>query len=383
MQPSPANAVITWTHAGGGPDRAGLFPASVAPEARNPRRLSVHGAVQAAVVFDSAGQVYAADLAGWVHSWDSRGRLRWQRPLEGAVSASPALDVAGGRLFVGTHAGQAYALAADNGRVLWQRRLPTRSDPRILSDCLFLYRPGWVVLSSWGERFYALEAETGNPVRQWEAGPTPRAAASADAEGTLYFLRATHGRGVSLVRMPPQDEEQVLLTEPEGERGVGRTLVQAAPVVDTVRRRVWCVLNNGRGGALVVWSLDTRRLEARWTFERSLQAAPALTPDGAALQADLAGGLQALDPQAGQTPRGQYRTEAEYLTAAAVCDGAGRAFLADPLGCLHQVEPSGNGRVLFEAPRAFLAPLAFDPSGNLYVPGADRHIYVFTNRPPV
>ena len=368
-----------WSAAGGGPARTGLFPARVDLKSKPARTLPTRGAVQAATVFDASGRVFVADMAGTVQSFDADGAPRWERALEGAVSATPAVDPESGRLFVATHAGRVCALAAVDGAVHWQRDLPTASDPRIVGDLLYLPRSRRLVVSSWGGRFHALEADSGRTVAEWDAGLYPSAGAAADPRETVFCLRVTPGSGVSLVQRTAAGQETVLHREPEGPRGAGRTPVTAAPVVDGARGRVWFVANDGRGAALLVWALAEGRLAGRWPFPCGVQAPPALAPDGAAWLADLAGSVHRCDP-ARPEARVRYDSGAEYLLAAPVSDASGRCWVGDPLGRLHRIEPGGQGQVVFEGARGFQAASSFDPAGNLYLPGTDRRVYVFLNR---
>ncbi len=368
-----------WTAAGGGPARTGLFPARVDLKSQPVRTLRARGALQAAAVFDASGRVYVADMAGTVQSFDADGAPRWERALGGAVSATPAVDPDNSRLLVATHAGRVWALAALDGAVHWQRDLPTASDPRIVGDLLYLPRARRLVVSSWGGRFHALEAESGRTVAEWDAGLYPSAGAAADARETVFCLRVTRGAGVTLLQRTAAGQETVLHREPEGPRGAGRTPVTAAPVVDAARGRVWFVANDGRAAALLVWALAEGRLAARWPLPCGVQAPPALTPDGAAWVADLAGSVHRCDP-ARPEARVRYDSGAEYLLAAPVCDAGGRCWVGDPLGRLHRIEPDGQGRVVFEGARGFQAAPSFDPAGHLYLPGSDRRVYVFANR---
>lgn len=366
-----------WTCAGGDPARTGLFPGRVKLQPKPARTLPTRGAVQAAVVFDDRGRVFVADMAGRMRCFDADGPPRWTRSLDGAVSATPAVDPAQGRVFAGTHVGSVYALAAGDGAVLWQRSLPTPSDPRITADLLYLPRTRQVVVSSWGGRFHALDADTGRTLQDWDAGLYPSAGAAADAEETLFCLRVTRGAGVALVQRRASGEETELHREPEGPRGAARTPVTATPVVDTARGRVWFVANDGRTAALLLWTA-AGGLVGRWPLECGVQASPALGPDGAVWVADLAGRVHRFTVEAPQAGC-RYDTGAEYLLAAPVCEGAGRCLVGDPLGRLHQIEPDGRAHVLFEATRAFQAAPSFDPAGNLYLPGTDRRVYVFRN----
>lgn len=368
-----------WSAAGGGPARTGLFPARLDLKSKPARTLRTRGAVQAAAVFDASGRGFVADLAGTVQSFDADGAPRWERALDGAVSATPAVDPDNGRLFVATHTGRVWALAAVDGAVHWQRDLPTASDPRIVGDLLYLPRRRRLVVSSWGGRFHALAVESGRTVAEWDAGLYPSAGAAADARETVFCLRVTPGSGVMLVQRTAAGSETVLHREPEGPRGAARTPVTAAPVVDEARGRVWFVANDGRGAALLVWALAEGRLAAHWSFPVGVQAPPALAPDGAAWVADLAGRVHRCDP-ARPEARERYDSGAEYLLAAPVSDASGRCWVGDPLGRLHRIEPHGQGQVVFEAARGFQAAPSFDPAGNLYLPGTDRRVYVFWNR---
>lgn len=378
MNPPAVDPARVWSQAGGNPARTGRFPASVAVRGRPQPRLKTAGAVQAAVVFDARGCGFVADMAGEVRAFAAEGREPWRCRLDGAVSATPAVDPTAGRLFVGTHRGRVYALNASDGAVLWQRELPTASDPRITADLLYLPRARRVVVSSWGGRFHALDADSGRTAQEWDAGLTPSAAAAAASDETIYCLRVTRGAGVTLVQRGPNGRETELHREPEGPRGAGRTLVSAAPVVDEARGRVWFVANDGRGAAVLVWSQATGGPLGRWPLPGGVQATPALAPDGALWVADLAGGLHRFSAEGASTPH-RYNTGAEYLLAAPVCEGSGQCLVADPLGRLHLIEPGGRGRVVFEATRAFLAAPSFDPAGNVYLPGTDRRVYVFRN----
>ena len=363
--------------AGGGPSRTGLFPSPVHHPARPVRRLIARGAVQASAVFDADDHVFVADMAGWIQAFaDTRVPL-WQRQLDGAVSATPAVDVTAGRVFVGTQTGWVYALRSSDGSVLWRKRIPTKSDARIVSDLLLLTTQQRVVLSSWGGRFNALEAATGEIEHTWDAGISPQAGASADTSGNCYCLRAVRGEGVAFVRVAPDGAESVLYRQPEGQRGASRMVVAAAPVLDEPRAIAYFIVNRGRDSALHAWSLRDARLLWQRDFPRMIVATPALRPDGAIVIAGMDGAGNALT--AGGSTLFRYETGAEYLLAGPVCDGLGNTFVGDPLGRLHVIDPGGRGRTAFETARSLQARPAFDRRGRLYLPGTDRTVHVFQN----
>lgn len=363
--------------AGGGPSRAGRFPGPVRIASKRARRLAARGAVQASAVFDADDRVFIADMAGWVQAFASTRVPLWQQQLEGAVSATPAVDVGAGRVFVGTQTGWVYALATADGSVLWRKRVPTKSDARIVSDLLLLTAQPRVVLSSWGGRFNALEAATGEIGHNWDAGISPQAGASADTSGNCYCLRAVRGEGVAFVRVAPDGAESVLCRQPEGERGASRMVVAAAPVLDESRGVAYFIVNRGRDSTLHAWSLRDGRLLWQRDFPRMIVATPALRPDGALVVAGMDGAVHALAPEGSLLFR--YETGAEYLLAGPVCDGLGSAFVGDPLGRLHVIDKDGTGHAIFETGRSLQARAAFDPQGRLYLPGTDRTVYVFQN----
>ena len=122
MNATTSTSPRVWGCAGGGPGRTGL--AAHSGDVRTPpaRTLKASAGVQAAVVFDAEQRALVADMLGMVQAFDADGHRLWQRQLDGAVSATPAVDLDHGRLFVGTHAGRIYGLKIADGTVLWQSR---------------------------------------------------------------------------------------------------------------------------------------------------------------------------------------------------------------------------------------------------------------------
>ncbi len=376
--PSPSEAKV-WRTAGGDNARRGRFAGEVELAPRPRRQLQAQGAIQASVVFDAEGTAFVADLAGGVQAFAATGRQRWQVNLGSGVSATPALDFDGAVLFVGTHAGEVLALEAATGVTRWHRSIPSRRDPRILSDLLLLRRRGLVVFSSWSGRVFALDAASGEPRFDWDAGISPRSAVSADEAENLYAMRAVAGRGVEVVRWSTEGEERVLHREPEDSRGAGRALVAAGPVLDEERDTAYLLLNHERVARLLAWSLGSGA--ARWQRElaAAVQATPTVLPDGSVAVGDLAGGVQVFGPDG--VPRCAATLDCDFLLAGGVSPGGGRFVIGDPLGGLHLVEADGTRRQLFEAPRSLQARPSFDPFGNLHVPCTDRIVYVIGGRP--
>jgi outer membrane protein assembly factor BamB len=330
--------------------------------------------IQAAVVFDEAGCALVADMGGLVRCFNSAGRRLWEFQADGPVSATPAADAAGRRLFVGTHTGSVHCLRTEDGTELWRSRLPTSSDPRIVADLLFLNGCERVVASSWGGRFHALDAASGSTRHTWDAGISPQSPASADCDDNIYCLRAVRGEGISLIRMAPDGTESVLYRKAEGERPANRSVVSAAPVIDPERKLLCFIANGDRSGNVHAWDLAANRLAWSVELERAVVATPAFSPAGRLLVADMTGTLTALEDGAIGY---RYSTDSDYLLAGPVCDGTPAAYLGDPLGAVHRIDAEGKGRRFFEAQRSIQARPSWNPHGELFVPAMDGRVYVF------
>jgi outer membrane protein assembly factor BamB len=369
---------VVWRTAGGDNPRRGLYPRALNIERKPFRRLSARGAVHASVVFDRQGRAFVADRAGHVQAFSSEGKLIWGATLEGGVTATPVVHPADPLVFVGTHLGKVCALETASGAIRWQEDIPTKSDPRILSDLLHHPATDTVVFSSWGGRFRALDARTGNERFSWDAGISPDAAAASGRNGDLFCLRAVSDKGVEFVQVTNNGGETVLLTEPEGKRGARRTLVSAAPVIDEDRGVAYFVVNTDTTGVLHAWSIKSGRLLWSHRLEMTVQATPTLSSDDTIVVADLAGEIHGVS--ADGTELWRYSSGAEYLLAAGAMETGGTFFVGDPLGRLHVVNARGKGKTVFEAPRSIEARPSFSPSGDLYLPCTDRTVYVFRAR---
>lgn len=380
--------------AGGGPARAGCSTGPVRWGRRAERKFEALGAIQASIVFDAAGTAFVADMAGGVQAFAPSGRRRWQVRLDGGISASPALDRSDQSLFVGTHAGDLVALDTATGAIRWRRGVPTKKDPRILSDLLYLPRANVLVASSWGGRFVVCDATTGEPRCDWDAGISPRSAAAADSNETIYTLRSVAGRGTELMQTTVAGGETVLHREPEDSRGAGRALVSAGPVVDAERGLLYVVFNREKLGHLFAWSLTGGNVAWKQELSAPVEAAPTVARDGVVFVASLSGAVHAFNP--GGTRRFECSLACDYLLAAGVsvspsasasasveASGASdgpRFLIGDPLGVVHELDGGGVSRVCFEAPRSFQARPSFDPEGRLHLGCTDRWVYRSANR---
>lgn len=373
--PANTDSALAWRTAGGDNSRRSCLDRKANILATPERRLPARGALQAAPVFDDSGTAFVADMSGTVQAFSRRGGLLWGTALEGGISATPALHATQGRLFVGTHAGRVCALDTANGAVIWQRALPTKSDPRILSDLLFLAGPELVVLSSWGGRFCALAADTGIERSSWDAGISPGSAACADPENNIYCLRAAESKGIEFVRVTAAGAETVLCSVDAGKQGARRALLAAGPAIDLERAVAYFVANLDQGGLLHAWSLKSGKLLWTHPLAASVQASPAILPNGLVVVADLSGFVRGIGPDGSLQYR--YASGSEYLLAGGAGEAGGAFFFGDPLGMVHTLNARGSGRIIFEAKRSIQARPAFDPQGRLYVPSTDRNVYVF------
>jgi outer membrane protein assembly factor BamB len=374
MNNSQITRSAIWSAAGGGPARAGRAPHPGEIEARPVRTLVAGAGIQAAVVFDLEQRALVSDLGGGVRAFSREGELLWQQALEGAVSATPAVDLEQGRLFVGTHAGSIYCLSNEDGTVHWRTRLPSASDPRIMADLLFLTKPDRVITSSWGGLFHALDAASGAKLHTWNAGISPQSAASADSRNNIYCFRAVRDEGIFLIRVAPDGSETVLHRSAEDDWPANRAVVAAPPIIDDERSMLYFISNGGRVGRVHAWDLENGQVQWSLEFERALVAAPALRADGVLMIADMTGAVNGVRSGAIQF---RYETGCEYLLAGPVCDGASRTYVGDPIGWLHRLDPGGEGKSLFEASRSIQARPAWSPAGELYLPAMDGRVHVF------
>jgi len=356
-----------------------MFNGEVSTAGLVPTYLTVGGGVKASPVFDGKGNTYLAGMGGQLSSYTRDGKRRWLVQVSQGISASPVLDPSDRSLFVGTLGGEAYAIDASSGQIHWKQTIPSQSDPRILSDLLFLERSGLVVFNSWGGQFHALTAETGASRFTWSAGICPYASAAASENGTLYSVRvdSAEGRsGMSYVSVDPESESETeFFFQPVHPQAANRAAVAASPVIDDARKRVYVIANLESSSQLQAFCLRTTRILWRRNFERFTFGTPALRADGFVVVSGLDGVVHLISPEG--TLSSRYHTGAEYLLAGPVCDESGTIFVGDPEGRLHMISAEGTGRIVFEAQRAIEARSSFDPEGRLYLPSRDGRIYVF------
>lgn len=377
MSEENKNQPAVWRTSGGDNTRRGCFCGNAAAAEQPARVFLAQGGVRASVVFDTRGAAYIADMAGGVQAYSPDGNTLWVTRLEGGIAATPVVHPGDTRLYAATVTGYLYALEAATGQTVWRVSIPSKTDPRILSDLLYLPQLNAIVLNSWGGNFYALDAGNGHIISSWSAGISPYAAAAADGEERIYCLRAVwEPAGIQFARADPvTGKDEVLHFEPKRNNPPSRMAVAAAPVLDPDRSVVFFITNLDKESVLYAFSLQSGAPAWKQPFSRFVQATPCLRPDGSVVIADWHGEVHVFNPDGSRAFR--CPTGADYLLAGAVSDSKDWIYLGDPLGRVHALEPNGIDRPLFEAGRAIEGRPSFDPGGRLYIPSMDRHIYVF------
>jgi outer membrane protein assembly factor BamB len=377
MNPTPFSPPQPWVCSGGDITRRGLFPRPVQIDGQPWRRLPARGAVQTSVVFDAEDHCFVTDMAGHVQAFHPDGTALWHVNLDGPISATPAVEPLSKRVYVGTNTGHICALSTEDGRILWQRRLPSESDARILSDLLIVPGTDIVMASSWGGQFHAIAGASGETKQTWDAGISPQSGLAADGQNQVYGLRAVTDRGIEWVRLKLDGTETVLHREPELDRPARRLMVAAAPALDPCRDRAYAVMNRNGSTRLLAWSIVGERILWNHELPAAVAATPTIRQDGMIWIGDLEGGLHGIQPDGER--RFSYFTGSEYLLAGGVADSGNTLFHSDSWGQLHVLQLDGDGGMIFETDRALLARPSFDRHGNLYLPGTDHLVYVFRN----
>lgn len=371
-----------WHTMGGGNNRQGLFSSTARANSAKgvSRRMKSSGSVSASPLCDGV-MIYVADMTGLAHAFDYTGDEIGRIQLSGSIQSSPALSLQDSYCFLATLQGEIYAVDTTSGDIVWQRRISARRDPRIISDILYLPNRRLVVTCSWGEKFVALNAKTGEVKHTWNAGYCPYAAASADVAENIYFLRSETDyddktpNGVRLVKKSlDNDEETSLYFAPEGaEKKVHECIQWAAPVIDETAKRVIFIINRNQEGTLYVLSVESGKMEFSHTFNRHIFATPAVSSNGTIFVSDLKGDVHAFNTDGEK--RWQYQTGAEYLLSSPVCDVEETVWACDIEGKVHRIAPNGEGNVVFEAERSIQSRPAFTPEGRLLVPSMDGNVY--------
>ena len=320
-----------------------------------------------------------ADMEGNRHNLSPDGKQYKKKRLENGIAATPVLNQDDSRLYIADLRSGAYSIDPPSGEILWEKTLEGKWDPRIQSALLYLPKANWIVFSRWEWNYTALTVKDGEKALEWPAGASPQAAASADADGLIYSLRAetpnNEPNGVRLVKTDPSTgSTESLFFQSAKDRNDRSMIVKTAPVLDEERKRIYIITNFESYGILHALSLPSG--ESIWSheFSRNVYAAPAITPDGSVVVGDMSGDVHcfALDG----SRRWRYTTGAMYILASPVIDADGNTFLGDAEGFLHSISSKGAGEPFYEADRAIRCQPAFDPQGRLVIASGDGEIYM-------
>ena len=177
----------------------------------------------------TAGRVYLADARGRVVALAAdTGRLLWERKTTLAFSGGP--DLSGDRMILGTSQGELVALATSDGRELWRARLDSEvlSVPRVIGD-------GKILVHTLDDSLYGIEAATGKEL--WRLNyPAPVLTLRGSSTPTLTPSGAVVGlSGGKLVMINPQDGSplwEAVVTRPSGRSELARIAdIDADPVL--------------------------------------------------------------------------------------------------------------------------------------------------------
>ena len=366
-----------WHCAGGNNSRCSLFPDKVKIKGKPSFVIKMDGSIFSPVVFDGKDKCFVSDASGVVACFNQTGESLWRMKLDSEVFAGMVHHPEKQVLFAGTAGGFLYALNSQDGQVIWKRQIPTSSDPRILSNLIYVGKIDSVVLSSWGGRFVAIRSFDGVEKFAWNAGLYPSSGAASDSDGNIYSLRAVEGSGVELVKVSADGKETIMFRQEESRRGARRTLVWASPVLDEVAKIIYFVINHDRGAILYAFSMVADRVLWKSVLPISVQASPVLSGDGLITLFDLRGMTLCFTVEG--SLKYNYYTGCEYLVAAGAADISGTIYLGDTQGKIHVIDENGKGKVILETERSIQARPAFSPTGDLFIPSTDHNVYVFRN----
>ena len=306
-------------------------------------------------------RLYVADAKGRVAAVAAdSGRVLWERETGLGFSGGP--DVAGERLVLGTSQGELVALSTQDGRELWRTQLGSEvlSVPRLSSD-------GRVIVHTLDDTLYGLEAATGKEL--WRvAYPPPVLTLRGSSTPTLTQDGIVVGlSGGKLVKIDPSEGIplwEVVVTRPSGRSELARIAdIDADPIL--IDDTLYVGTYNGDLAAV-----DLNSGEVLWRRELSAHAG---------LAAD-ASGLYVTDSEdqvwAATTTDGAGRWKQEQLryrrlTAPALIGD--RILVGDLEGYLHVLAKS-DGRLIGRARIANKAAITARPlvaGGRVYVHAAD------------
>src|SRR3954449_7650120 len=179
-KPKPKPETFKWPIYGYTRDRARYLDANIPPPYKILWRFRKgKGLVEFQPILVN-GVLYFVRNEGQAYAVRAKnGKMLWQRKVGQLAASSPAW--AQGRIFITSLVpGSIKALNAKNGKVLWKKSLPSRaeSSPIVVN--------GVVYFGSENGTVYALRASSGKTVWTYHAGGAVKAALAYD-QGKLYF----------------------------------------------------------------------------------------------------------------------------------------------------------------------------------------------------
>jgi outer membrane protein assembly factor BamB len=252
-----------WTFANG--NLAGTRAADVSPiTAANVGRLRVRWSfplrakpgstgVFASIPVADANTIYVQDLGSDVFALNrATGAVRWSHRYDARNDGRNGLAVSSGRVY-GETDDAVFALASENGRELWQRRLANARKPFV--DAAPIVWDGIVFTSTIGRgplgrgTIYALDASTG--AIRWRFAAGGIYPGSIDAGGRLYAGTANPARSGGTLLVLDAETGKLLWTD----HGT-------APILATLGDTD-VVFGAGQAGRVVSWDGATNK--RRWT----------------------------------------------------------------------------------------------------------------------
>lgn len=262
----PPVQVAAWTEVGGNATHAsgniavtGLTPAWTAD-------IGAGGGYRARLTSQPLvlnGTVYAMDSNGTVSAFDlANGSRRWRTSTEADDSRSTniggGIAIENGRIYATTGRGDALALEADSGRIVWRKEIgvPARSGPTLSNNRMHF--------TTIDDQLIALSLPTGERAWGYSANSSSTTvltdAAPAISDG---FVVAGFGSG-ELVAVRAESGVLAWSDTLASSRGrnssVDLSAIRALPVID--RGRVYAI---GIGGLII--SLDLRTGRRLWERE--------------------------------------------------------------------------------------------------------------------
>lgn len=317
----------------------------------------------------SAGRVYVADAKGRaVAVAADSGRIQWERDTGLAFSGGP--DLEGDRLVLGTSGGELVALSASNGRELWRTQLGSEvlSVPRHTGE-------GKVIVHTLDDTVYALDAANGAEL--WRVSyPAPvltlRGSSSPAITPSGIVVGLSGGKLVKLDATDGTPIWEVTITSPSGRSELARIAdIDADPiVVGTI------VFVGTYNGDLAAVDLETGTV----LWRRELSAYAGLAANESELYiTDSDDLVWAADPVSGAGRWQQDGLRYRRLTAPALTGNL--IAVGDIGGYLHLLSQS-DGRLVGRARIARKTPIMVRPvvsGGRIFVYASDGTLAALTS----